>query len=260
MDEQTRLSAEELDVLREKFGLSLEPSPQAANIIRPARLLEAKPCAACLDELTPVLGSPSRMITASQFSKRYAQLLAAPLFYAMTIYNKGLDLSVNHCHLEVSAPAGGRWSSRLLVTELQVDKPAAIGLRSSWRERLAEHFFVGHLSRVWHALAEAACVPKAILWENTAVRLFSLYEKKLGPGKDAEENRRISEDFHYLVHEAPGYVFGEKKNPLTAFYTPKLQGTVSGNTRVRHTCCFYYELAGGEYCSNCPKARDHRQK
>lgn len=261
---QTRLRAEELNYLTEKFHLSIQPSPHPANAIRPLHLLDAEKCAAFLDALTPVLQSPSRMITASQFSKRYAQLLIAPVFYAMTIYNKGLDLPMDNCIFEVSAPAGGRWSSKLLVTDLRVNEPVAEGSpegsRSQWREQLAERFFAGHLSPLWHALAKSARVPKAVLWENTAVRLFSLYEKKLGQGNGTEESSRIREDFYYLVHEAPGFVFGEKKNPLTGFYAPEKQGPAPGkNVRVRQTCCFYYELAGAEYCSNCPKARENRQ-
>ena len=94
-----------------------------------------------------------------------------------------------------------------------------------------------------------------ILWENTAIRVYSLYEKKMGEGKSEQEKLRIQKDFEYLIHEAPASLFGETENPLAKFYGPKTKISFSNEpVRIRKTCCFYYKVSQNEkYCSTCPK-------
>jgi ferric iron reductase protein FhuF len=65
----------------------------------------------------------------------------------------------------------------------------------------------------------------------------------------------VQEDFAYLTGGAPGALFGEKRNPLAQFYSPKcLIPSAAQPVRIRKTCCYYYQLSDkADYCVSCPK-------
>jgi ferric iron reductase protein FhuF len=214
-------------------------------------------CSDYLDRLTVLLQSPSRMITASQFFKRYAFLTTVPLLYAMTVYNKVLDLSAENCFLE-SSP-GHSWLEHVSLVDIDAAMPEA-SERHVWRDTVILAHFAGNLGKLIAVMSRVANVPKPILWENVAVRVFSLYEKRIGVTGQQQEQSRRRADFQYLIHQAPGTLFGEKQNPLSRFYGKPTFSSVSDVSdtpmRVRKTCCFYYEVSSSEeYCSNCPKLR-----
>ncbi|MFC5652654.1 IucA/IucC family C-terminal-domain containing protein [Paenibacillus solisilvae] len=256
MTEKTGLKPEELAYLTQSYPISTHSRLQQASSISMADLVDEAKCAAYLDRLTGALGSPSRMITASQFAKRYAFLAAAPSLYAMTVFDKGLDLSLKNCHLV--APEGQLGAAGLSLADLQVTVPTA-GNRAEWRQGLINGLFADNLAPVLRTLSQAANIPMAILWENTAVRVYSLYEKRIAERADSEaqSRSRAQDDYEYLVRQAPAALFGEKENPLATFFgTAKTDSSTPSSARIRKTCCFYYEVSSiREYCSACPKVK-----
>lgn len=256
-----RLEAGEWDYLTKHFRICESPPSNSAVSIPSADLLDEEKCAAYLDQLTGVLQSPSRMVTASMFSKRYAFLTVVPGLYAMTMYNKGIDLSIGSSHLETS-PDQRSWLSHIRLGRLHVSLPAA-GKRSEWRDRIANSLFAEHLAPIWRSVSKVANVPMPILWENTAVRLFSLYEKRMEAEAGGEARSRMQEDFEYLIGKAPASLFGETRNPFGRFYGGSRAVSASKpSVRIRKTCCYYYQVSTDrEYCTVCPKlhyAKDGR--
>jgi len=221
-------------------------------------LLDKAGCAAYLDALTEKLGSPSRMATASMFAKRYAFLSVVPALYAMTVFNKGIRFRLEHMLLDSASEPGKSWISRARLTDYEVSEPAE-GSRDAWREETVKALFGGSIRTLWRVLSEVAHVPMAILWENTAVRVYSLYEKKIGAGDIPEEHGRIRDDYDYLIRKAAPALFGETYNPLARFYGQDVHAvgaSAPAAARVRTTCCFYYQVAAnGEFCVACPKAK-----
>lgn len=253
MNKHTRLVQNEWDYLSQHYGLCEQAATSRIYSVRTLDLLEPEMCSDYLDRLTVLLGSPSRMITASQFMKRYAYLTSVPLLYTMTVYNKGLDLSVENCSLESSDHS---WLEHVSLADVDATVPET-NERHVWRDTVIQAFFAGNLGKLIQVMSRVANVPKAILWENVAVRVFSLYEKRIGVTGDQPEQDRGEADFQYLIHEAPGALFGEKQNPLSRFYGERTSSSGSNTPmRVRKTCCFYYEVSCEEYCSNCPKVRN----
>jgi len=197
------------------------------------------------------------LVTASLFSKRYAFLLVSPGLYAMTMFNKGLDLSVGNCRVE-SGYRDEAWIPNLRLTEVRVTQPAS-GHRCEWRDGVIQGIFAGHLAKIWRAVSAAARIPLSILWENTAVYVYALYERRIAEEADGERRFRMQEDFEYLVRDAPAVLFGEEHNPLARYYLPtgSVASSVAGSdkpVRIRKTCCFYYKV-GSDYCPACPKAQ-----
>lgn len=254
MKKQSLLEQGEWDYLNQHFGLSEHAKTSRFYSVRALDLLDEEICSDYLDRLSLHLGSPSKMITASQFFKRYAFLTAAPLLYAMTVYNRGLDLSIENCSLESSLDL-----PRLEhVSLVHVDAVMPVtNIRQVWRDTVIQALFAENIGKLIQVMSKVANVPKLILWENVAIRVFSLYEKRIGETENQEVQARAQSDFQYLIHHASGALFGEKQNPISRFYSkPTLSSVNNLPIRVRKTCCFYYDVSSiEEYCSNCPKVR-----
>jgi len=253
------LTAAEREYLTKRFDLLFRqvdsrPSDQPQDM-RVDELLDPEKGAAYLDWLGGRIGSPSRRVTASTLAKRYAFVAISPVLYAMTVYNKGLSLSLERCTLQTSAGLddhpGGTKLPRLGLTACHVTEPMP-GQRNEWREKLVHGLFAGHLTPVFHALSEIAKVPKVILWENAVVRIVPLFEDALEKAADETAACRIREDFHYIAHDSAGIWYGERRNPLSKLIGPlDLEADDERGSWLRRTCCLYYEISA-EYCRLCP--------
>ncbi|WP_180954101.1 IucA/IucC family C-terminal-domain containing protein [Bacillus sp. M6-12] len=241
------LEISEIGHLTRNFRFTTRESSNHKGSINAAALSNSEKCLAYIKDIEEVFDSPSAIVTASQFSKRYSFLTAAPCLYAMSVFSKGMDLSIENTYIEADFLCD-QWVPDLRLSDLRVSMPNQN--RFEWRERVLTSLFSGNITKIWDSLSAATRVPKAILWENTAVYVFWLYEKKIGEKLELEAISRAEEDFHYLINEAPGWVFGESENPLKKYYTSV------GNeqsVRIRKTCCLYHKLKNStDFCSNCP--------
>ncbi|WP_134683360.1 IucA/IucC family C-terminal-domain containing protein [Brevibacillus migulae] len=253
----SRFQPEEWNDLAKSFQVGVFPLPNPTASFLVEDLRDGERCAAYLDRLTEALQSPSRLHTASLFAKRYAFIAVGPSIFAMTRYNKGLKVSLANAYLGPSEERRGMWPPQIYLDQVEVTEPEA-GKREQWREDFVGSLFAGNITKLWRQLSAVARVPMPILWENTAVRLFSLYEKRLASGASEEERVRIEDDFAYLVNRAQGAVFGESQNPFVSLYGSEALADLSptDGVRMRKTCCLYYQVsAQGEYCSACPRAK-----
>ncbi|MGP5791059.1 IucA/IucC family C-terminal-domain containing protein [Psychrobacter celer] len=232
------------------------------TLVRLPQLLDPEKCERFLYQLTPIIHSPSLKVTASLLSKRYAYLATAASLYAMTLYDAGLDMSAQNCFLDYTYKAR-IWRSQMPIQNTQVSRPADAAQRSEWRDEVISRLFADNLAVFWQVMIEVTKVRPRILWENTAVRVYSLYEKKMKSTCPAIRSR-IIEDYDYLLHQARPKLFGIDHNPLARYNFQKIKLSGSDNAiRFRKSCCFYYEATDfEEYCSNCPLllAKDKRKR
>ncbi|WP_040676419.1 IucA/IucC family C-terminal-domain containing protein [Paenibacillus sanguinis] len=255
----------------QQFGLTAteeacplaDPQPSPASPpsapITAAAFLEQENCLIYLDELAARLGTDSRPIAASMLAKRYAALSAVPFFYALTCYDRALELPLHAVLLRVGEGAGVPWLKGLSVCgELFATSPAG-RTRELWRLEAAERYLRLHLTPLWQALSRYSGLPETILWENTAVRIYSLYEKKLPAAVGQVGAARIAEDLHFLLKELSAEAFGQRRQPLAFFYgaegeTGAAPESESPQPRVRKTCCLYHRVsAKADFCTACPK-------
>jgi len=247
---------EERDLLVNQYRLTFEPLSDRTLSISSADLLNADRCREYLDRMGELYETTSRAAAASMFAKRYAYLTIASSLYAMTMLNKGMDYSAANGHLE-SHWQGQAWLPKMRLTDSRISQPAD-GERNVWRDRVIQTIFAGNLSPVWRSISASAKVSTAVLWENTAIYVYHLYENVFGEGASCERHARLEEDYRYLLTEAPAALFGEKYNPLARFNSPK-QATATSDKpiRIRRTCCYYYLAADepDDYCPTCPKLK-----
>ncbi|MEE2764486.1 MAG: (2Fe-2S)-binding protein [Pseudomonadota bacterium] len=223
-------------------------------------LLDPDSCRALLDRLGPVIGSPNRYITASLLAKRLAFLTTGLALYGMSVLDRGLDLALANWRLDYRHQ-DGLWRSQMPLLDQRASTPQP-GAREAWRASVVQTLFTEGLAPLWQSLHQSARVPLPVLWENTAVRVYSLYEKRLTAERHPARQGQIRADFHWLVEQAPAAVFGASHNPLQRFFRSRQPATARPGTRVRKTCCFYYRATEPEtYCGTCPlpHARCKRQ-
>lgn len=237
-------------------ALRLKPAQQCDPRSLPARaLLDETTCERLLQALGPVIGSPTLAITASLLAKRFSFLSTGACLYAMSVYDKGLRLSLDNCRVEYGHD-DGVWTSSMPLDELQpFDYPP--GQREAWRASIVGSLFAGTLQPLWQTFYRVSGISRRILWENTAVRVYSLYEKRMAKVEDPQVRQRCEADFHWLLNDAEPALFGLDYNPLRHFRRPPTILESEGKSiRFRRTCCFYYEASNPvEYCSTCPLLR-----
>lgn len=201
-----------------------------------------------LKNLTLTLGAPNEKITASIFIKRYA-FIAVMSLYAMTAWNKQLDVSLDNVLME-KAESGENWLPAFSLKDAKVKEMDRSETRSEWRNLVVKDLFANHIYPIIAQLEKSFGISKLILWENIAVYLFWLYESEL---KDCE-NAKVADDFRFLLFEAEGQLFGAYNlNPLQKYFSEKLYlPERDEEVRVRKTCCFSYQLPAGKRCKTCP--------
>lgn len=233
---------------------------QTTQNIAVTALLDPEQCDRFLGMLMPMIHAPSKKITASLLSKRWGFLSTASCLYAMSVYNKGLDFSAHNCLLDYSF-ANPLWQSNMPVIDLSVTTPFA-GQRDAWRDQLLTQLFAQHLAPLWQVMTEVTGVQSRILWENTAVRVYSLYENRINQLNCPQLRQQTEADFYYLCNDAPASIFGIAENPLKRFNHPKITLLDTGKeVRFRKSCCFYYKASEPiEYCKSCPLIKPSNKK
>jgi len=264
-------------VLSQNLQLARAADRDVDYAIDTTALLDIDRCRQLFDTVGPMIGSPSHVVTASLLAKRIAFLVTGPSLYALSAFDLGLNMARDNCITEY-AHRDGSWQSRMVLKDLGVDRPVD-GRRAEWRERVVQRVFADHLTPLWAAFHEACGIAPRILWENTAVRVFSLYERRLAKCDGERVRRQVQDDFDYLMHHASASVFGLPDHPLRRFFgtavTRRGDGPPSGQARVpqrsgpplgvpqpdtgvryRKTCCLYFKATDpAEYCSTCPLIR-----
>jgi len=248
-------TVEQWDMLSGPLALSHATGLKHRQMVDTSTLLDRTVCRAVLDELGPIIGSPSRAITASLLGKRIAFLVVSPSLYAMSMFDQGLNMRMENCITDYTH-LDGAWRSRMVVNDLTTHGPGRAD-RFAWIEQVATGIFAGHLAPLWEAFHQASGIAPRILWENTAVRVYSLYERRIAKLGCGAQQRLAQDDFRYLTGDAPPSVFGLSDNPLARYFFERKCVTTPGGlpsqVRVRKTCCLYFMATKPpEYCSTCP--------
>ncbi|KAA8697808.1 Uncharacterized protein ALO80_03233 [Pseudomonas caricapapayae] len=237
-----------------------QASDRDPRSLSPRALLDEEVCEQVLETLGPVIGSPTQTITASLLAKRFSFLSTGACLYAMSVYDKGLILSLDNSVIEY-AHDDGLWTSSMPLVDVT---PVGYepGTREAWRELIVATLFRELLQPLWETFNRVTGISRRILWENTAVRVYSLYDKRMEKIQDPAIRQRYEGDFDWLLNQADPALFGLNYNPLKHFRRPPVLLEAEGKSvRFRRTCCFYYDASNPvEYCSTCPLLRPRKSR
>lgn len=212
--------------------------------IRISQLINDKACLNFLEQFKEDITAPNIAVAASLFMKRYARLVASPTLQSVGADNCALSLSVQACFFTND--------KKLRVEEdfcqWRIWEPWE---REEMRDIIFRELFAYHLTPVISVLERTTPLKAAVLWENVAVRVNSVYRKALLKDKNEKNHTRMISDFDFLK-EASGELFSLDRNPLS----PYLHLETDGSAPYRQTCCMYYRLKedkeGIGFCGNCP--------
>lgn len=242
------LTADERRTLSD-YRVSLERPGTYASSLAATQLMNPSELKSFLMQLQVRLHAPDLRSTSSIFAKRYGYLMTVPVFYSFSVWNKALHLHKDSLFLDPST-SEEHWLPRLGLSDT-VTVPESEHERAALRDELIQSVFAEHLHPLWNLLAETVSISKQVLWENTAIYLFWLYETLLHGEWPEAAKATMKEDFDYLLHADHRLFGGGQKHPLSKFYTEKRQ-LDQQTIRVRQTCCLTY-MASGAYCKSCPK-------
>ncbi|MEK5330826.1 IucA/IucC family C-terminal-domain containing protein [Lysinibacillus sp. FSL W8-0992] len=247
------LTPSEVAILTENYRFTETRLPASPYSIESKALLCGEQCRQYLHTISPIFNSTSLMVTASLFGKRYSVLTMGAALYAMSRLQKGLNASIDNVTVE-SSYQEDLWLPRIGLVDAQVSVP--ISDREKWRDQILQSIFADNIAKVWAVLSTNAKVSNAVLWEHAAMYVHWFYETQFRQGASEFDIAYLEEDYQYIMLEAPGNIFGERRNPFTRYNTPKVMARgVDKPIRIRKTCCFYYLTSEEEhdYCISCPK-------
>lgn len=230
----------------EKYRLCWEKKSPYLMIEGPELLKEDRLKRLFNEDLQKKLNTDKHQVLGSMLVKRYA-FLAALVLYSMSVFNKGMNSSIDNLSLytEEDDPI---WLPSFHFANLEVTTPTSN--RNEWRDKVLEALFKENIALMIAAISQVTRISKVILWENVAIYIFWMYESTLEDPNITEETKvGIQEDFSYVVLEAAPTLFGVKeKNPLGPFFHKK-----QNNVRKRSTCClFYLTSKNDDRCITCP--------
>jgi ferric iron reductase protein FhuF len=233
------------------FRLSTEEKVSELSIVL-NEILDDRAMLRYLEKVGAHIGSPDLKVTASIFVKRYA-FIAVIYLYGITAWNKKINTSFNNIRFQTDE-AEDIWLPEFYFNSTNIE--IAQENRYIWREKALKDFFSNNVDVLIDQLSKITKQSKLILWENIAIYIFWLYESVLQKLDDGELRNRAKEDFHYLVYETPGSLFGnDHENPIKRFYSNKRYvENLQAEVRVRTTCCFSFLLDGApKRCKTCPQ-------
>lgn len=193
------------------------------------------------------MGAPNQRVAASMLMKRMA-FYAVIHLYAMSVLGKRLNVDLRNIKL-VENDSSNLWLPDFYLGPLNSEE--LVVKRTNSRDEIIREVFSECLDPLILVLSKEIRVSKRILWENIALYIYWLYEKVIVNAKG-----KVAEDFTYIIHEAPGELFGTyKNNPLTEFDSIQTYSQEAGeHIRVRKTCCLSHLLKGSgkSMCKTCP--------
>jgi ferric iron reductase protein FhuF len=246
---KNQLQSNQIDFLVQHYRITMEKNNHPLSF-QCSKLLDQEFVANLINGLKDIYQVTGSFVIASQFMKRYGFMVTVPYLYSLSVWNKELDIDPKKVTFQ-SFEQDGNWIPKLYLKSFMTTSPEDYS-RVQWRQNAIEKLFKYHLGPVIKIFARQGKVTRQMLWENTAIYIFWLYESLM---EQFPENRQIKEDFTYLLEE-DGSLFGNYTyNPISKFYTKKRYiPQKDANIRVRKTCCLYNRLPGVEdSCTTCPQ-------
>jgi siderophore-iron reductase FhuF len=245
-----------LSVLENLFRITISNQPTGRLQMEADKLLDKKQGKAFLDQVGAYLQSPSSVVTASLFVKRYLTVIVGAL-YSMTFHSYGLNIALEN--LVITAEES--WK----VPSFTLRQPEGIGqlrgARDAWREQVIRHISDANLQPLIKAVSSYSGISPNVLWAHASYLIHYYYRLWQKEAESAELRERIQEDFRYLTGVQDPMLFGScEKNPFNVTFAEVAHPANPGEVvRIRKHCCLAYLLPGGKCCYTCPNLDEEKR-
>jgi ferric iron reductase protein FhuF len=180
--------------------------------------------------------------------------------YAMSVWNKTFDLSLNNLSVQLYNQDGYYRFSFMLNRWAEQDGPADEAARTEWRSSVLQDVYGNTLRPLLEAVAAASGVHVGQLWGQLPARYHYERNEWLKAAEHELLRRRIADDFRFLTEQLDPQVFGQAKNPLGVKL--RLIEDLCDSERhvsIKSACCLYYRTEGGRYCYTCPRLKEAKR-
>jgi len=242
--------------LESSFRVRIAAQPESSLQFPAAALLHKEEGKRFLREAGNQMGSPSYVVTASLFFKRFLSLLSAAL-YCMSV--RSVELNASLPNVTISGETD--WKLPCFYLKEAGGWRPVPGERDSWRTQVTERLFRDTIRPLISALASASGIHANVLWAHAAYIVHYYYDEWLREAETEELRQQIADDFRFLTKEADPKWFGRKDgNPLDVSHTVIPHPNDSAHPiRIRKQCCFQYRLSGGKCCYTCPMLNEEKR-
>ncbi|MGM8215423.1 (2Fe-2S)-binding protein [Bacillaceae bacterium W0354] len=205
-----------------------------------------------LNDISEYFNTDNIFIVGSQLMKRLAFNVVLPPLYLMTVHRMKLDLDFRKMWIAPNI-VGDLWLPNLYLEDFTVEE-----LPDDERKTYLSELF-NKINDLVNVISKVTRVPKPNLWENMAVYIYWLYEKKFKDDRFVDVADRVAMDFEFLVHRLGADAFDGMCNQLKNFYWGRR--IEEDGTRIRRTCCFHYGAnEARKTCKTCPHTEESVKK
>jgi siderophore-iron reductase FhuF len=245
----------DVSVLYNLFRISFTPQPASVLQFSAVGLLQKEEGKAFLRQMGNHIGSPSYVVTASLFFKRFLSLISGGL-YAMSVHSTGMNLSLSNVILY----AEENWKlPGFYLRDAEGITPGAEG-REQWRKQVVQGLFRDTVKPLISALTSYTGIHTNVLWSHLAYIVHFYYEEWLKQAESDELRARIADDFRFLREAEPRTLGLREKNPIdTSFTVIPHPHDADRPIRIRRQCCFHYRLPEGRCCYTCPLLNEEKR-
>jgi ferric iron reductase protein FhuF len=245
----------DVSVLHNLFRISFTPQSASDLQFAAVGLLQKEEGKAFLRQVGTHIGSPSYVVTASLFFKRFLPLISGGL-YAMSVHSAGLNLSLHN----VTLYAEENWKlPGFYLRDAAWFTPGAEG-REQWREKVVQRLFRDTVKPLISALTSYTGIHTNVLWSHAAYIVHYYYGEWLKQTESDELRARIADDFRFLREAEPKTLGLREKNPLAAAFTVVPHPADADRLiQIRRQCCFQHRLPEGRCCYTCPLLNEEKR-
>jgi len=207
-----------------------------------------------LSAFATAINSPRKEVTGSLFIKRYVSLIAGAI-HAFSLYNRCLDLSLDHIYLVLQ-------KDKLLAVLEYEDAPEIIcqtNDRAEQRKLLIHHMYHTNIKPMWSAIIHATGISGTTLWATLSYLVAYWKEEDLRTTESAELRAQIEEDYRFFANQA--WVDSFADCPINPIYSFFKKVDIEGDTiALRAKCCLLHCLPGEDrHCYTCPRITEEER-
>lgn len=171
----------------------------------------------------------------------------------MSVHDAALDWSIENWRLLVWEK-DGRMEFAFHPVNAEIAAAPSTD-RIAWRNSVLDGLYSNTLRPLVDAAAAATGLNSGQLWALMAGGMYYFRERQLEMlGADSAAFAQVESDYHYVMQEMKGEVFGRSRNPLAVkFRLVENPRNRQEKFPLKASCCLAYKTEGHGYCYTCPK-------
>ncbi|MGE5700944.1 MAG: Fe-S oxidoreductase [Clostridia bacterium] len=209
-----------------------------------------------IDMYTPMIKASNPM-AAGAYLCGWISGIALGLQYAISVCNKSVEVSIDHIEVQLYEKNNNYWFAFKVNRWHEQEAPEVEDERIVWRNQLLTDFYQHTIRPLFESIAHSSGLEVGQLWGQLPTRFYYGMAQWKATENEALINKRIDDDYGFLVNQMDWTLLGRKKSPFDV----KIRMVESlldplQQVQIKNVCCLYYMTEGGECCYTCPRMKE----